>query len=311
MKYRLKNNEPFEVRGAIDNVEKVVNVLTLGDSLDNKQDALVSGTNIKTVNNTSLLGSGNVDVTEFTELTAEEGMMLYSKMRGRTVDQTAFNAMCEKINTGLSVGKQIRGTIISDGITFAIMSVNGIRFSETYFMLVIYSTLWEYTRYEVSFEKENDNWSATRTEYISVNNHNIGENIRCEYDASFDGRIFSAVDEKVAQSASSENVDIPLLLASGATPETAGAKYDADFKFNPSTNTLKVGTGTLTATNYSGNAATATSDSVGNNISETYATKSEVEDNELVTAAALSDLYNTKLNTSDFQDYIIPALDNK
>ena len=34
--------------------------------------------------------------------------------------------------------------------------------------------------------------------------------------------------------------------------------YDDDFTYNPSTNTLKIGTGTLTATNYSGNAATAT-----------------------------------------------------
>ena len=34
--------------------------------------------------------------------------------------------------------------------------------------------------------------------------------------------------------------------------------YDDDFMYNPSTNTLKIGAGTLTATNYSGNAATAT-----------------------------------------------------
>lgn len=34
--------------------------------------------------------------------------------------------------------------------------------------------------------------------------------------------------------------------------------YDDDFTYNPSTNTLKIGTGTLTATNYSGTAATAT-----------------------------------------------------
>ena len=34
--------------------------------------------------------------------------------------------------------------------------------------------------------------------------------------------------------------------------------YDDDFTYNPSTNTLKIGSGTITATNYSGNAATAT-----------------------------------------------------
>ena len=31
-------------------------------ALDNKQDTLVSGTNIKTINNTSLLGSGNIPI---------------------------------------------------------------------------------------------------------------------------------------------------------------------------------------------------------------------------------------------------------
>lgn len=31
-------------------------------SLSNKQDTLVSGTNIKTINNTSILGSGNIEV---------------------------------------------------------------------------------------------------------------------------------------------------------------------------------------------------------------------------------------------------------
>lgn len=35
---------------------------TLDDLLDEKQDTLVSGTNLKTINNQSLLGSGNIDV---------------------------------------------------------------------------------------------------------------------------------------------------------------------------------------------------------------------------------------------------------
>ena len=32
------------------------------DSLNNKQDKLISGTNIKTINNTSILGSGNITI---------------------------------------------------------------------------------------------------------------------------------------------------------------------------------------------------------------------------------------------------------
>ena len=35
---------------------------TARSGLSGKQDTLVSGTNIKTINNTSLLGSGNIDI---------------------------------------------------------------------------------------------------------------------------------------------------------------------------------------------------------------------------------------------------------
>lgn len=34
----------------------------INEIIDNKQDTLVSGANIKTINNTSLLGSGNIDI---------------------------------------------------------------------------------------------------------------------------------------------------------------------------------------------------------------------------------------------------------
>ena len=40
----------------IDNIEDIA-------SIDNKQATLVSGTNIKTVNSNSLLGSGNIEIT--------------------------------------------------------------------------------------------------------------------------------------------------------------------------------------------------------------------------------------------------------
>lgn len=51
--------------------------------------------------------------------------------------------------------------------------------------------------------------------------------------------------------------------------------YNDDFKYNPSTNTLTIGTGTLSATVYSGAAASATKDGSGNIITTTYSTKSE------------------------------------
>lgn len=54
MKVRLTSNEDFTVeRGNVS-----VNVL----DLSTKQDALISGTNIKTINNESILGSGNISI---------------------------------------------------------------------------------------------------------------------------------------------------------------------------------------------------------------------------------------------------------
>lgn len=34
----------------------------INEIIDDKQDTLVSGTNIKTINNTSILGNGNIDI---------------------------------------------------------------------------------------------------------------------------------------------------------------------------------------------------------------------------------------------------------
>ena len=48
-----KITNPPSQKDLIDKVNELV---------DNKQDNLVSGTNIKTINNQSLLGSGNIDI---------------------------------------------------------------------------------------------------------------------------------------------------------------------------------------------------------------------------------------------------------
>ena len=69
------------------------------------------------------------------------------------------------------------------------------------------------------------------------------------------------VDTKVTQTISStENADYRILLSGTAddTTRAEGARKDTDFKYNPSTNTITIGTGTLSATAYSGTAANVT-----------------------------------------------------
>ena len=46
-----------------DNVEDALNETV--DKIKNKQDKLVSGTNIKTINGKSILGYGNIEITSF------------------------------------------------------------------------------------------------------------------------------------------------------------------------------------------------------------------------------------------------------
>lgn len=136
MKYTLNNNEPFEVRGAIDNVEKVVNVLTLDDSLDNKQDTLVSGTNLKTINNQSLLGSGDVQVGDITgeELETEieelESTLLTDALRKS--EQVLLPAEKTQVLTNLGIAdvakesnlKTINGASIVGTGNIEVLSVN-------------------------------------------------------------------------------------------------------------------------------------------------------------------------------------------
>ena len=55
----------------------------INELVDGKQDTLVSGTNIKTINNTSLLGSGNIDIqggSDVEEFTAAEVDTLWNSV---------------------------------------------------------------------------------------------------------------------------------------------------------------------------------------------------------------------------------------
>ncbi len=57
----LTNDSSF-ITNAVDNLTNYYDKDTIDGSLDDKQDVLVSGSNIKTINNTSILGSGNIEI---------------------------------------------------------------------------------------------------------------------------------------------------------------------------------------------------------------------------------------------------------
>ena len=52
----------------------------VNELVDDKQDTLVSGTNIKTINNTSILGSGNISVADVEAFTAAEVQTIWESV---------------------------------------------------------------------------------------------------------------------------------------------------------------------------------------------------------------------------------------
>ena len=74
---------------------------------------------------------------------------------------------------------------------------------------------------------------------------------------------------KIKTEAGTTNIDRPVFFAYNG--DTTRVVFDNDFKYNPATNTLTIGAGTLTGTNYSGNAATATSATISGTANQTQA----------------------------------------
>lgn len=89
-----------------DSIQRVGNVISLRDGdgsvdISDKQDALVSGTNIKTVNGNSLLGSGNVSVGTVTSITAS------APLTGGTITSTGSIGADTTSTTGLGTNYKL------------------------------------------------------------------------------------------------------------------------------------------------------------------------------------------------------------
>jgi hypothetical protein len=86
-------------------------------TFNGKQAALVSGTNIKTINSTSLLGSGNITVGTFTLPSLTSGSVLFSD--GTTIAQNNANFFWDNTNSRLGIGtaSPTTGLTISKALT--------------------------------------------------------------------------------------------------------------------------------------------------------------------------------------------------
>lgn len=88
---QLVNDSGFITNETDPTVPSYVKTITLADinKWNNKQDLLVSGTNIKTINNTSLLGSGNIDIQSGGTYSAGTGIDITNNVISNTI--TSYN----------------------------------------------------------------------------------------------------------------------------------------------------------------------------------------------------------------------------
>ncbi|MCR5266796.1 MAG: hypothetical protein K6E29_09440 [Cyanobacteria bacterium RUI128] len=92
------------------------------DELGNKQDTLVSGTNIKTINNESILGSGNISISGGGTATDVQinGTSITSNNVANIITNSAYNASSNKIATMNDVESVYRERNIGEIVTSTI-----------------------------------------------------------------------------------------------------------------------------------------------------------------------------------------------
>lgn len=81
-------------------------------ALSAKQDTLVSGTNIKTINNTSLLGSGNIDIQGGGSVTVDSDLSTTSE--NPVQNKVITNALNAKANASDVYNKTATDTLLND-----------------------------------------------------------------------------------------------------------------------------------------------------------------------------------------------------
>ena len=96
---------------------------TLNDLLEEKQDLLTSGTNIKTINNESLLGSGNISIQ------GGSGASVWGSITGTLSNQTdLYNELSNKVDKSADYGDDTFGMFVNDslnGIGLSVRDVEG------------------------------------------------------------------------------------------------------------------------------------------------------------------------------------------
>lgn len=119
----LQNNVGFITSETDPTIPSYIKQITLSDInvWNNKQEQLVSGTNIKTINNNSLLGSGNITINP--EYTAGTGINILSNLISNTI--TSYNDLTDLPNIPEYTGDLINNSNFVSNNELAEVAFNG------------------------------------------------------------------------------------------------------------------------------------------------------------------------------------------
>lgn len=96
---QLTNDSGF-IDNTVNNLTNYMLTTDINTALGNKQDTLISGTNIKTINNNSLLGSGDITISGGTPTDVQiNGTSIVSNNTANIITESAYNSSTNKIAT--------------------------------------------------------------------------------------------------------------------------------------------------------------------------------------------------------------------
>lgn len=222
----------------------------LNTALSGKQDSLVSGTNIKTINNTSLLGSGNIDTTEV--FVAEYNITDYSDVL--TAYNTGKKIFLKKGYSSLSdnytylLPLEKYGTIASNFTGFVFSVIEGL--TKKTFTLSSSNT-WDMSTIELSDNTLSNVSSISNNSAVATALNGKADNTLSNV-SSIDSNsaVQTELDGKVSKSGDTMTGDLAITTASNPHFELQNTTFDSSTTTAPSAFT---GIGSIFVTDTNGN----------------------------------------------------------
>jgi hypothetical protein len=241
--------DSLNVKAKLSHTHSISNINNLQDSLNTKQKTLVSGTNIKTINNTSLLGSGNITISGGGSGTGEnniganvgDGQGVYktkvdTTLQFKSLKSTGYISLTNNTND-ITINST---TALQDTINARLMKKDSVSTKgyATQFDISSkvnkadstgstgYATQYDLTQIsgggESGINRLTSNFSSTSTSYVDVTGLSFTAKANKKYKIHIAGRAYgdTSVDLIISGIASGRTTSINGRISSGADEST-------------------------------------------------------------------------------------------